>query len=286
MWGSGDCNFIQKEKVGQSGGQLIIWDVNCFDVYDTFICEFFIGIRGTWRSTGKKFTIINVYGPHNDSDKLKMRDSLETVLLRGGDEAYVLCGDFNEVRNEDERFNCEFIASRARKFNDFISSNNLIDLPMGGRKFTRASEDGIKYSKLDRFLINGNFNLMWDNLSVSALDRSLSDHCPILLKKDEKNYGPKPVRVFDEWLKTGGIEDIIDNSWNEELARGLRKDCSFRNKLKRLKATLKDKCGSSYSQLDGDIEMHKHLALMLESKAESTILNDTEMDMWKEARKN
>ncbi|XP_071715273.1 uncharacterized protein [Rutidosis leptorrhynchoides] len=206
------------------------------------------GRASIWVCNGKPCTIINVYGPHNDPDKARMWDSLSSYLQKYEDEACVVCGDFNEVRNQDERLNCEFIASRARKFNEFIVGNSLIDLPMGGRKFTRVSEDGLKFSKLDRFLVNDNFNLMWSNLSVTALERSLSDHCPIVLKDLEKNFGPKPTRVFDEWLKIDGIEDLFKASWDEEISVGSRSDCVFRNKLKRLKLLLKDKCNNMFGE--------------------------------------
>ncbi|XP_071687253.1 uncharacterized protein [Rutidosis leptorrhynchoides] len=198
IWGSNYCQILQKEMVGKSGGQLIIWDSTLFIATDSYICDHFIGVRGKWASNGAPCIFINVYGPHNDPDKIRMWDSLSAFIKKYEDEACVVCGDFNEVRNQDERLNCDFNASRARKFNDFITGNNLIDLPMGGRKFTRVSDDGLKFSKLDRFLINDHFNLMWSILSVIALERSLSDHCPIILKDIEKNFGPKPTRVFDE----------------------------------------------------------------------------------------
>ncbi|XP_071718268.1 uncharacterized protein [Rutidosis leptorrhynchoides] len=213
-----------------------------------------------------------------------MWDSLSVKIAAFGDEPYVLCGDFNEVREEDERLNCEFIPSRARRFNNFIASNGLIDLPLGGRKFTRVSEDGIKHSKLDRFLTSNTFNLMWSHLSSVALDRTLSDHCPILLKDEEKNFGPKPIKVFDEWLKIDGIEQVIKDSWLEDTGSGSRLDCLFRNKLKRLKLTLKAKCNQRFGSLDGEIETYKNIACSLELKPENVNLDQNETAMWKDAR--
>ncbi|GJS89169.1 copia protein [Tanacetum coccineum] len=70
-----------------------------------------------------------------------------------------------------------------------------------GRKFTRVSDDGVKFSKLDHFLLNDEFNNLWGNLSVIALDRNLSDHCPIMLKDVDIDFGPKPFRVFNVWVE-------------------------------------------------------------------------------------
>ncbi|GKA23645.1 hypothetical protein Tco_0709678 [Tanacetum coccineum] len=47
---------------------------------------------------------------------------------------------------------------------------------MGGRKFTRVSDDGMKFSMLGLFLLNDEFNNIWCNFSVIALDMKLLDH--------------------------------------------------------------------------------------------------------------
>ncbi|XP_071739550.1 uncharacterized protein [Rutidosis leptorrhynchoides] len=151
LCGSNECDYLQKEMVGKFGGQLIIWDTNFFHVSDSFICDFFIDVRGTWKISGNMFTIINVYGSHNDSDKKKMWHALSSDLRRGGGNAFMLCGDFNEVLEQDEMLYCEFIESRAKRLNDFISSNYLMNLLIGGHKFTHDSDDGIKYIELDGF---------------------------------------------------------------------------------------------------------------------------------------
>jgi len=39
-------------------------------------------------------------------------------------------------------------------FNQFIDDNDLIDLPLGGRKYTWFKGDDIFMSRLDRFLLS------------------------------------------------------------------------------------------------------------------------------------
>ncbi|GJT27084.1 RNA-directed DNA polymerase, eukaryota, reverse transcriptase zinc-binding domain protein [Tanacetum coccineum] len=112
---------------------------------------------------------------------------------------------------EDERFimvkgswkgkNGEVNIKEMMEFNEFINNTRLIEISMGGRKFARISDDGMKFSKLDRFLLNDKFNELWGNLSIVALDRKLSDHCPIVIKDVELDFGPKPFKVFNIWLK-------------------------------------------------------------------------------------
>ncbi|XP_071694498.1 uncharacterized protein [Rutidosis leptorrhynchoides] len=248
---------IHKEKVGKSGGQLIIWDSNCFEVANSFVSNHCIRIRGKWKSSGKDFCVINVYGLHDDENKLKLWDVLYNLLLVHKDEAWVICGDFNEVRNVDERLNCNFIESWAKRFNEFIVNSGLIDVPMGGRIFTRVSDDGLKFSKLDRFLINGSFQNVWACLSVVALDRGKSDHCPIIIKDDVKNFGPKPIKVFDDWLDIDGADEIIKETWGENGGGGSRLDCCLRNKLKKTKLSLKAISSHKFGNLEGEIEFSK-----------------------------
>ncbi|XP_071688956.1 uncharacterized protein [Rutidosis leptorrhynchoides] len=145
-----------------------------------------------------------------------MCESLES-LLKKVDTSWLLCGDFNEVRNEDERFNSVYIPSRAMIFNNFISNNELIEAPLGGRKFTRVCDNGIKMSKLDRFLVCEKFINLWEDLSAIVMDRKFSDYCPILLRDKIVDFGPKPFKFFNEWLNVDGVDKVIKEAWNIEV---------------------------------------------------------------------
>ncbi|XP_071687671.1 uncharacterized protein [Rutidosis leptorrhynchoides] len=218
------------------------------------------------KRTGVKFNIINVYDSHDVQSKQLFWDQLHNKILSDLNEPWVVCGDFNKVRSEDERLNCQFIENRAKKFNEFINNTKLIDIPLGGRLFTRVSDDGIKFSKLDRFLVNDSFHNLWSCLSVVALDRGNSDHCPIILKDDIKNFGPKPIKVFDDWLDIEGIDQFINEVWIEDGGGGTRKDCLLRNKLKKTKRALKTKSSQKCGNLEGEIEVLKSIANALEQK--------------------
>ncbi|XP_071713197.1 uncharacterized protein [Rutidosis leptorrhynchoides] len=238
LWGSKDCGYVQKEMVGKSGGQLIIWDKNIFEVSGEQISDYFVAIWGTWKDSGSETIIVNVYGPDDDVSKRKMWDSLNNILSISG-VSWVICGDFNEVRDCSERLNCEFFEKQAKMFNEFINQNMFVDIPIGGRKFTRVSDDSVKMSKFDRILVSGDFLDLWSDLKVNSLDRMVSDHCPIMLSDGEVNFGPKPFKVFDDWFSVEGVDQVIADSWWAPL-EGNRKDCGFHNKLKRLKEALKD----------------------------------------------
>ncbi|XP_071714756.1 uncharacterized protein [Rutidosis leptorrhynchoides] len=131
--------------------------------------------------------------------------SIDSEEIRSINSAWLLCGDFNEVRECSDGLTSQFHQSRADQFNDSISRNNLIEVPICGRKFTRISDDGLKFSKLDRFLVTDNFMSLWEDLSIIILDRNLSDHCLLVLRDRAFDYGLKPFKVFDEWFNSKDI---------------------------------------------------------------------------------
>ncbi|XP_071717402.1 uncharacterized protein [Rutidosis leptorrhynchoides] len=249
--------FVQKDAIGNSGGLLVVWDTNRFKVNSAVGGEFFISIRGIWDGFVHNTIVVNVYGPHNDRDKKKLWDSLDS-LMDGIDKGWVVCGDFNEVQEHSDRLNCMFHESRARRFNELIVRNNLIEIPIVGRKFTRISDDGIKMSKLDRFRVTDSFINLWKDLSICALDREESDHCPLLLRDGIINYGPKPFKIFDEWLNKDGVDKIINEGWIKNV-RESKKDCLFRDKLKNVKGELRGWSKREFGNLDDEINTLKIL---------------------------
>ncbi|XP_071718200.1 uncharacterized protein [Rutidosis leptorrhynchoides] len=281
--GFDDVGFVQKEKVGKSGGLLLFWDKNDFLAEQVHKDEFYIAVKGKWRGRDEPLIIVNVYGPHDDANKQKLWASLKNFVGQY-DVAWVLCGDFNEVREESERQSCVFMEKRAKWFNEFINNAQLIDVPLGGKRFTRICDNGIKFSKLDRFLISEKFNDMWDEVSAIALERKMSDHCPIVLRDRAIDFGPKPIKVFDEWLVVEGAEKIINEAWKAKVS-SQRLDCVFRLKLKNVKIALKEWSQRTFGKLDMEIEGLKNEACDWEKMAEDKILTDDERGKWLDIRK-
>ncbi|GJU27325.1 transposon TX1 [Tanacetum coccineum] len=189
------------------------------------------------------------------------------------------------VRSGDERRNSHVNTKETTEFNDFINDANLIEIPMGGRKFTRVSDDGLKFSKLDRFLLNGEFYNLWGNLSVVALDRKLSDHCPIVLKDIDLDFGPKPFRDFDIWLEEKDIGLVVEEAWKMEI-KSKRADCQFRDKLKNVKVALKMWSKERFGVVNEKIEVFRKEAMTWELEAENRALNEIEREAWMKARKS
>ncbi|RDX58226.1 hypothetical protein CR513_62470, partial [Mucuna pruriens] len=70
--------------------------------------------------------------------------------------------------------------------NEFIEELRLINMPF---------IDGLTMSRLDRFFITKEWLHTWSKIAQWGLQRSVSDHCAIILKEKEVNWGPKPFML-------------------------------------------------------------------------------------------
>ncbi|XP_071715237.1 uncharacterized protein [Rutidosis leptorrhynchoides] len=186
----GKADWFKRMIASSSPIVAAVQETKCKKINDAWI-EYLWGSQSVEYAVKYAVAIVNVYGPYSDEKKKRFWESLDS-LCSFDNLAWVFCGDFNEVRSASEREHTNFVHRRASLFNDFIHSNGLIDVPLLGKKYTRISDDGVQFSKLDRFLVSTSFAHMWNDLYVSALDWKLSDHTPLLLQNGQVDYGPKP----------------------------------------------------------------------------------------------
>ncbi|KAJ9561194.1 hypothetical protein OSB04_006354 [Centaurea solstitialis] len=186
----------------------------------------------------QKVGLLNVYGPHSPTLKASLWDDLSSLISSSSEVIWVVFGDFNAVRFREERKGTSFNIREALDFNQFIISTGLHEPQLCGRRFTRFSKDGLKMSKLDRMLVTTNFFSIWKNPTISVLHRSISDHCPILLKVEELISGPKPFRIFNSWLNDESFQRAVTLSWNSSAFEGTA-DFILKEKIKALKIELK-----------------------------------------------
>ncbi|XP_071699793.1 uncharacterized protein [Rutidosis leptorrhynchoides] len=136
----------------------------------------------------------------------------------------------------------------------------------------------MKFSKLDRFLVSDSIFTLWSNTSSKTLDRDLSDYCPIILRNNPLDFGPKPIRVFDAWLNLKDADTIIERAWSIPTV-GNRPDCIFRNKLKNVKMELK-KHSNQLDNIDSQIRVHLTECNNWEQIAETRPLFESEKQKW------
>nr|GEW89979.1 RNA-directed DNA polymerase, eukaryota, reverse transcriptase zinc-binding domain protein [Tanacetum cinerariifolium] len=147
-WGNYSFEFVYSESVGKSGGILSVWDPNMFRKDSATISDYFNIVRGVWLPSGTCLLVISVYAPQELSEKKMLWNYLSNVI-RNWDGEVISVGDFNEVRDNSERFGSIFNRSGAEAFNSFIVNSGLVKVPLGGCSFTWCHKSASKMSKLD-----------------------------------------------------------------------------------------------------------------------------------------
>lgn len=150
---------------------------------------------------------INVYAPHDWSRKQKMGEDLSKILLLLTNEPCCIIGDFNCILSEEERRNCVYRRKDTDFFKNFINSNNLWNLSLRNYKFTWFGPQD-KCSRIDR----ATANLEWSknrNWELLGLGRKSSDHIALFLSSSIVNWGPRPFKIFNAWLKKEGLKALV-----------------------------------------------------------------------------
>ncbi|PNX92269.1 cysteine-rich receptor-like protein kinase [Trifolium pratense] len=278
LWGNSDCNFAFKPSEGRSGGLLTIWNSSILSVHRTIIRDHVLWLEGEWGEEKKKVNIVNVYAPCEARRKRVLWADLKEMILTQREDNWCLLGDFNAIRDETERKGSSEVIRREEiiDFDDFISETELIDLPLHGRRFTWSRIGGSAMSRIDRFLFSESWNNEWPNCKQWCLDKALSDHCPIMLCEDRKNWGPKPFRMLSCWKDTEGYHNFVREQWRDIKVEGWGMFV-LKEKLKMIKERLKVWHKNHTQNLGGKIkEAKKHLN-RLELKEESAGLSEEEL---------
>ncbi|XP_028059521.1 uncharacterized protein LOC114263216 [Camellia sinensis] len=236
IWPWEKLEFMAANSDGSAGGLLSIWNPEVFSLSECCSNRNFLLLSGTL-SSSFECVFLNIYAPNDVVQRAKLWDSILNVRS-SFQKPWCMGGDYNEIRVPDERRGCTRSSKGMQDFNNFVDLLELMDLPMLGRKFTWCnSVDSDRWSRIDRFLLDP----LWVetfSLKLWGLPRLVSDHYPLLLTEDEKNWGPKPFRFLNAWTLHPSFLSVVQKSWLDAQVQGW---VGFRVKVKlcSLKAELK-----------------------------------------------
>ncbi|XP_022893966.1 uncharacterized protein LOC111408437 [Olea europaea var. sylvestris] len=159
------------------------------------------------------FVYANVLQVHRRELSDQLRD-----LDCGGDALFV-GGDFNIVRSDEEHVGGLLPSTSGKfEFNKAIHDVGLMDIPFDGPKLSWGNgKQGLHriWARLDRILVNQPFKNQFQEVSLSYLDRTSSDHCPMVLRcmEGEELHGPKPFRFLRMWCTHEGFLPLVKQVW-------------------------------------------------------------------------
>ncbi|XP_058725579.1 uncharacterized protein LOC131596860 [Vicia villosa] len=237
MWGEDRFEFSYLDAIGASGGILTIWRKNFFKVLFSFRGEGFLG--QCVEKEGKLIYLVNVYASCVNSNRRVTWKKLVEYSRKFQQGDWCVGGNFNAVSAQEERVGVA--GSRHRKeisqFQDFITEMKLVDIPTIGGKYTWFNSNGKSMSRIDRFLLSESFIEDWNIEGQYIGARDISDHAPIWIKNNRKDWGPKPFKFNNGCLKHPDFENFVKEEWGKIVVKG-RGDFCLVEKLKILKGRL------------------------------------------------
>ncbi|GKU97025.1 hypothetical protein SLEP1_g10208 [Rubroshorea leprosula] len=276
VWGTEDFDWIAKPSIGLSGGLLCVWNNKTFKKEEVIEGDHFIGVFGTWGEEGVPVYILNIYSPCELSGKRALWEELQNLISnRKGN--WCLGGDFNAVRSTEEWAGCNGMSREMKEFDNFINKSGLVDLPLVGRKYTWYNSNGQYMSRIDRFLVSEDWLLRWCDVKQWGLKRTVSDHCPVLLKNERVDWGPKPFKFFDAWLQYPGCKELIRKTWNSTAVEGWY-GFRLKEKLKSTKKALKEWSRNSMTEVDRKIMEAERVIAQLDERGKNVQLSSTKIE--------
>ncbi|XP_071704327.1 uncharacterized protein [Rutidosis leptorrhynchoides] len=186
--------------------------------------------------------MLNVYAPQALNEKVNLWTKLLAFMnSHVGD--YIMFGDFIAVRMEEDRFGSEFNQADTNAFDEFLIESSLVEMYLGGNKYTWRNKAGNKMSKLDPFFVTNNILDSIEHLKGVVLPR--------------------------------GFDDIVKETWVNYVPDG--RDLSIMAKLKNLKAKLKIWNKEIYSSDASRIQQIVLRIVTLDSKMDDGSITELEI---------
>ncbi|CAL0305463.1 unnamed protein product [Lupinus luteus] len=278
LWGSDDFGWACVPAEGYSGGILSLWNKDVFLSEEVRVGSNFVTVKGRWVHHNVSSNIMNVYSPCDLVGKRLFWEEAKSDFSGRSGELWCLAGDFNAVLCRDERRGSGLneASSDCEEFSQFIEDLDLFDLPLVGSKFTWFLSNGSAMSQLDRFLVNDSWLNSWGQLVQLSLKRTFSDHCPIVLKNDVRNWGPSPFRTNNCWFSDSEFGRFVEGTWSGLKVVG-RGSFVFKEKLKLLKNSLKRWNKDHFDLLDKKINDRVSFINVIDDKGSVGLLSEEDI---------
>ena len=130
------------------------------------------------------------------------------------DKPWLVVGDLNEVISQNDKMGGRPICrSIMDLYGSTMDACNLIDMGFNGPKFTWSNKRKRNpiFQRIDRGWANLDWLTMFPNASLWHLPRITSDHCPLLIRTDNRpsSSGLKPFRFEPMWLTHENFFEVV-----------------------------------------------------------------------------
>jgi exonuclease III len=215
-------NFVFAPSVRASWGIMILWNSSMFQGTVIEIKRFGIVISFTSNHNNAVWTLVCIYGPCQGVERDNFVSWLYNLQIKPS-ENWLLLGDFNFIRSQDNRNRPGGDVNDMLIFNDIIGHLGLLELPLKGRAYTWSNMQTCPLlEQLDWFFTSANWISDYPNSIVLPLAKKGSDHVPCVVMINT-NIPKARIFIFENyWVDLPGFIDCVSESWN----KGSRKSYS------------------------------------------------------------
>ncbi|XP_073360397.1 uncharacterized protein [Aegilops tauschii subsp. strangulata] len=223
---------------GASGGLLIAWNEQLFSGLLIHQNDYSLTINFTCKLSGTAWKLTNIYGPCQQDARVDFLDWFKNYQV-GDDENWLVLGDFNYIRYHHNRNKDGGSINDMFLFNEAISNQALVEIPLKGRKFTWSNmQEAPLLEKPGWCFTSEAWTLMFSSTQAIPLAKTTSDHIPIVIKVGTCIPRSQIFRFENFWLKHPQFEEVVKNNWEQEVHETDSAKC-IAAKFKRLRKGLK-----------------------------------------------
>jgi len=185
LWHGQNIKWFSIEARGRSGGLLAMWDEDLFRVDSIEYAGSWISLFGSFVDDAFDCVITGYYGAGSRAERAASWSELTELKHAFSDYPWFLIGDFNETLSKTDRSSGLLDKRGATEFQTFIDDCELVEYPMVNHRFTWFR--GGSMSRLDRAFAHTQCLSHFSSLKLIRLDHGLSDHCPLIVGKEQVN---------------------------------------------------------------------------------------------------
>ncbi|KAF3790708.1 putative ribonuclease H protein [Nymphaea thermarum] len=210
----GKYNFVSNHDQADGRARVIAgWNPTTIRVVDIILCRDWIGLIANERNRSQNFATFGVYlHPHRSTRQAALQTlstSLRNLVL-----PIAVIGDFNAVRDSNDKSGRAPNSSSCNDFNQFIVDNNLSIVEDPQRHFTWSNNrrnSATILCKLDWAMVNVDWVLhVGDQNSLQILPRCTSDHSALVLCSVKASYrNPLRGQFKFKFLKNWSLRGIM-----------------------------------------------------------------------------
>jgi exonuclease III len=220
-----DLNYIKKfcprafdkfcylPSVGSSGGTIIIWKGSMLDGELLMENEYAQSVEFMLKLNGQKWILTNIYAPSTPEGKMVFLRWFREIYLPD-DQMWIIVGDFNLIRNPDNRNKPGGDINLMIAFNEALSKLGVIEIPMHGQSFTWSNmKHNPLLKKLDWVFVSQSWSLQFPGTEIRTLSWDISDHVPycIIIKTDVPKA--QVFRFKNFWLQHNNFQAVFKEAW-------------------------------------------------------------------------